>query len=124
MQPFYHSDALESLPIDAHNFSKLCLSMTDEVGKLAWQQLRTTAWAHNLTPMEELAAHTKHIQLFLQHRLSCKIGTFSLRLTVAVAHLQLSLYPFEPPTRVCIDPECSQRLTLPLCASMNQEVGA
>jgi hypothetical protein len=65
MQSSYRSHAPESLPIDAHDFLKLCLGVTDKVGKLAWQQLRTTAWAHDLTPMEELAARTKHIQLFL-----------------------------------------------------------
>jgi hypothetical protein len=32
-------------------------------------------------------------------------GTFS-----QVAHLQLGLYTLEPPTRVCIDPKCSQSL--------------
>ncbi|KAJ7933656.1 hypothetical protein B0H13DRAFT_1592224, partial [Mycena leptocephala] len=93
MQPSYRSDPPEFLPVDAHDFLKLCLGMTDEVVKRAWQQLRATAWAHDLTPME-LAARTKHIELFLQHGLSRKIGVCTL----------------EPPTRVCLDPKCAQSL--------------
>ncbi|KAJ7464904.1 hypothetical protein B0H11DRAFT_2308663 [Mycena galericulata] len=94
LQPSYRSGPPELLPVDAHDFLKLCLGMNDDVAKLAWERLRNTAWSHNLTSTEELAARTKHINLFFQHGLTRKIGVYSL----------------EPPTRVCIDPICAQSL--------------
>ncbi|KAJ7085175.1 hypothetical protein B0H15DRAFT_910539 [Mycena belliarum] len=52
------------------------------------------AWSHDLSPTQELAARTKHIELFLEHGLSRRISVYSL----------------QPPTRVCIDPGCAKTL--------------
>ncbi|KAJ7718060.1 hypothetical protein B0H16DRAFT_1797918 [Mycena metata] len=93
-EPSYRSAPPEFLSIEAHNFLKLSIGVTDEVGKLAWQQLRSLVWARNLTPSEQLTARTKHIELFLEHGLSRKIG----------------LYTLDPLTRVCIDPNCAKAL--------------
>lgn len=74
LQPSYPSGPPELLPVDVHDFLKLCLGMNDDVAKLAWERLRNTAWSHDLTSAEELAARTKHINLFLQYGLTRKIG--------------------------------------------------
>ncbi|KAJ7210572.1 hypothetical protein B0H12DRAFT_1278150 [Mycena haematopus] len=94
MQPSYRPKAPESLPVNAHDFLNLCLGLTDDLGKLAWQEFRETAWSRDLSPTEELSARTKHIALFLEHGLSRQIGVYTL----------------EPPTRVCIDPTCAKSL--------------
>ncbi|KAF7343017.1 hypothetical protein MVEN_01731900 [Mycena venus] len=62
MQPPYRTEPPDSLPVNIHDFLKLSLGLTDEIAKLAWQELRITAWSHNFSPVETLAARTKHIQ--------------------------------------------------------------
>ncbi|KAJ7237787.1 hypothetical protein C8J57DRAFT_1529041 [Mycena rebaudengoi] len=99
LQASYHSAPSESLLVDIHDFL-LSLEITDDIGKLAWQQLRETAWAHDLTPMEELAARTKHVKLFLDHGLSHHSSVYSL----------------EPPIRVCMESGCGH--SLPVDASV------
>ncbi|KAJ7113336.1 hypothetical protein C8R43DRAFT_961570 [Mycena crocata] len=93
-QPYYRRGPPETLPIPVHDFLKLCLGLTDDIAKITWEQMRTTAWSRDFTATEELAARTKHIELFLQHGLSRNIGVYSL----------------QPPTGVCIDPACAQSL--------------
>jgi hypothetical protein len=78
LQASYHSAPPESLSVEIHDFLKLSLEITDDIGKLAWQQLRETAWDHDFTPMEELAARKKHVKLFLDHGLSRHIGSLPI----------------------------------------------
>ncbi|KAJ7929413.1 hypothetical protein B0H13DRAFT_2310564 [Mycena leptocephala] len=93
-QASYQSNAPDSLPVKVHDFLKVSLGLTDDIGKLAWEHLRDAAWSHDLTPVEELAARTKYISLFLQHGLSRDISIFTL----------------EPLTRTCVDAGCAQKL--------------
>ncbi|KAJ7457135.1 hypothetical protein B0H11DRAFT_1738737 [Mycena galericulata] len=93
-QASYQVDPPDTLPVNIHNFLKICLNLADDVAKLAWEKLRVTAWSHYLSAVEELAARTKYMVLFLQHGLSRDIGIFSL----------------EPLTRTCIDAGCAQQL--------------
>ncbi|KAJ6511673.1 hypothetical protein DFH09DRAFT_1100422 [Mycena vulgaris] len=57
LQSSYHLNPPETLPVNVHDFLKLCLDMTDDMAKRARLDFRTTAWSHDLTPAEALAAH-------------------------------------------------------------------
>ncbi|KAF8054208.1 hypothetical protein FPV67DRAFT_1569119 [Lyophyllum atratum] len=100
LRPSYRPEAPATLPINVHDFFNLCLGMEDDVGKLAWHSFKEFVWElPPLTRAEDLAFRARHIQLFLDHGLSRGIGVYNL----------------EPPTQVCIDPQCSQ----PLCSDEN-----
>jgi len=55
-----------TLPVNVHTFSKFCFSMSDNMGKLAWEQLGSNVWHHSFHHAnEECAAIMKHAALFL-----------------------------------------------------------
>ncbi|KAF7341033.1 hypothetical protein MSAN_02089100 [Mycena sanguinolenta] len=93
-QASYQHGPPDNLPLNVLDFLKLSVSLTDDLVKSAWSSLRDTAWSHDFTATEELAARTKYITLFLQHGLSRNIGVYAL----------------EPVTRTCIDARCAQQL--------------
>ncbi|KAJ6479711.1 hypothetical protein C8R45DRAFT_1101158 [Mycena sanguinolenta] len=93
-QASYQLGPPDNLPVNVHDFLKIALNLTDELTKSAWSRLCDTAWSHDFTATEELAARTKYIILFLQHGLSRNIG----------------IYALEPTTRACIDAGCAQQL--------------
>ncbi|KAJ7635627.1 hypothetical protein B0H17DRAFT_1107508, partial [Mycena rosella] len=106
-QASYQPNPPETLPVKVHDFLKISLGLTDDLAKLAWEILRETAWSHDSSPVEELAARTKHISSFLQHGLSRGIGIYSL----------------EPPTRTCFDAECAQKLHADPTSVRDRELG-
>jgi hypothetical protein len=71
----------EHLPLATHDFLRLCLSLDDEMAKLAWATLRHIAWNsdHADEYLRKMThAHLKYLRLFLEHG-SCRgIGMFSL----------------------------------------------
>ena len=82
LQPSYNSHPPLNLPVNIHDFLKLCLDMTDDIGKIAWSRVCLLAWSRELTSVEELANRTKYIQLFLEHGLSQGIGMLIDLITV------------------------------------------
>lgn len=65
------------LPTNIHEFLKIAFSMSDEIGKLAWEELREYAWNTPFKSKEdELAARTRHMKIFLQHGLPHNIGRY------------------------------------------------
>ncbi|KAJ6577782.1 hypothetical protein B0H19DRAFT_867941, partial [Mycena capillaripes] len=83
-----------TLPANVHEFLRACFDVPDETAKLAWETFRIMAWSFDPTPEEQNANRLKHIKLFLMHGLDQRIGVHSL----------------SPPTHVCLDPDCRQRL--------------
>ncbi|KAJ6477575.1 hypothetical protein C8R45DRAFT_833597 [Mycena sanguinolenta] len=81
-QASYQLGPPDILAFNVHDFLKSSLNLTDDLIKLAWSRLRDTAWSHDLTATEELAARTKYITLFLEHGLSRNIGA-----VLALIHL-------------------------------------
>lgn len=73
-QASYHPEPPSTLPVNVHDFLKLCLRMTDHVGKLAWECFHSLAWDFVPSKDLELASCMKYIKLFLDHGISCKIG--------------------------------------------------
>jgi hypothetical protein len=66
----YQDDPPERLPVNVHEFLKLCLGMKDETAKIAWDTLRNLAWSASMEAdglMAKTRAHTKYIKLFLKH---------------------------------------------------------
>lgn len=41
----YQDDPPERLPVNVHEFLKICLGMKDETAKIAWDKLRNLAWS-------------------------------------------------------------------------------
>ncbi|KAJ7190873.1 hypothetical protein GGX14DRAFT_579467 [Mycena pura] len=95
-----------SLPLHIYDFLNASLDISDDIGRLAWEQLREVAWSRAYTAAELLAARTKHINTFLQHGLPRGIGLYSL----------------EPATHTCVDPECFQRSRVDPSAHLNREL--
>ena len=86
-----------TLPVNIHTFLRYCFSMSDDMGKLAWERLGSYAWINSFQDVEEEhATMQKHARWFLQHgtKPTCQVGIYNL----------------EPPTRVCLDPRCGSPL--------------
>ncbi|KAF8077601.1 hypothetical protein FPV67DRAFT_1614590 [Lyophyllum atratum] len=95
-QSFRDSGPLETLPVNVHDFLKVCLGLEDEIAKSAWAALRHIAWQFVPDTIEDYSRRIggEYLQLFLNHGLSRGIAFYNIC----------------PPTRVCLDPACLQSL--------------
>ncbi|KAJ6461813.1 hypothetical protein C8R45DRAFT_1179095 [Mycena sanguinolenta] len=96
-----------TLPANVHEFLKACFDIPDETAKLAWAIFGDLAWYFEPSVEEQKANRVKHVKLFLKHGLENKIGVYSL----------------SPPTRVCLDPQCSQALHSDPSVFRDRELG-
>lgn len=77
LQASYRVGPPPTLSVNIHEFLKLCFSMSDYMGKLAWESFRTFAWNNRFHgEAEEHAAIVKHMALFLEHGLPWKLGAY------------------------------------------------
>jgi len=84
-----------TLPVNIHEFLKRCFSMSDYMGKLAWEHLRCFAWTFSFRDADDVhAAAIRHVRVFLRYGIS----------------LEISVYNLQPPTYVCIDARCANQL--------------
>ena len=79
-----YSDAYqppEHLPLATHDFLRLCLSLDDEMAKLAWATLQHIAWNSDPAARDlrkTVRARLKYLRLFLEHGTCRGIGMCSL----------------------------------------------
>ena len=78
LQALQNSNQLGPPPrllVNVHEFLKKCFSMSDYMGKLAWDCFQSFAWnTPFLNDVEEQAARSKHLKLFLDHGISHGLG--------------------------------------------------
>jgi len=73
--PSYQIGPPPTLTVRLHEFLKACFSMSDVMGKLAWEKFAKIAWSIPFVESSELeAAARKHLKLFMDHGLSRKLG--------------------------------------------------
>ncbi|KAJ7126667.1 hypothetical protein C8R46DRAFT_1247865 [Mycena filopes] len=96
---FSHTDVVNiasstDSPRERPRIPAASFGVEDETAKLAWEIFRSIAWAFDPSPEEQQANRVKHVKLFLRYGVEQRIGVHSL----------------SPPTRVCLDPNCSRPL--------------
>lgn len=73
----YQTGPPPTLPVNVHKFLKQDFSMSDNMGKVAWEYFCKLAWSLPFTNHEEEQAMVqKHLKLFLHHGISRNIGKY------------------------------------------------
>jgi len=95
LQDSYQLGPPPRLSVNVHEFLKKCFSMSDYMGKLAWDSFQSFAWnTPFLDDVEEQAARSKHLKLFLDHGITRGIGKsivsslFKYRLIPSIRRVQ------------------------------------
>jgi hypothetical protein len=79
LQDSYQVGPPPRLSVNVHEFLRKSFSMSDYMGKLAWDCFRPLAWnTPFLNDIEEQAARMKHVKLFLDHGIAHDIGKANL----------------------------------------------
>lgn len=75
LQNSYQTGPPEQLPTNIHEFLKVCITLDDDIARLAWRVLRNLAWDQDSDPQFVREAGIKYLQLFLEHGLPRGIST-------------------------------------------------
>ena len=70
----YHLNPPKSLMVSIHEFTKVCLDISDDIAKLAWVIFHDLAWAFEGDEGDMDALHHRYINLFMEHSLSRSIS--------------------------------------------------